>query len=103
PRLFKCGALCEAIDYEFNWYSSPSWTARTSATCGSGWYNSHGFVAVWNTTTASYDEFVTFPSDPLQWTAPAAQTTSPRNVAISDTDWKKGQNSKGQSFGPADK
>ena len=102
PRLFKSGALCEAIDYEFNWYSSPSWTARTSATCGSGWYNSHGFVAVWNASTASFNEYVTFPSDPLQWTAPpAARSASTRDVAVSDADRQKGQNSKGQTFGPA--
>lgn len=102
PRLFKSGALCEAIDYEYNWYSSPSWTARTSATCGSGWYNSHGFVAVWNASKASFDEYVTFPSDPLQWTAPAtARSSSARNVTVSDADRQQGQNSKGQTFGPA--
>ena len=73
-RLFKSGALCQAVDYEYNFYSATEWAVRTTNTCGSGSYNSHGFVAVWNASTSTYGEYLTFPSNPLNWTAPAARS-----------------------------
>lgn len=42
--------------------------------CGPGWYNSHGFVAVF--TPTGVQEFVTFPSDPLEYAPPAPAATS---------------------------
>lgn len=100
PRLFKSGALCQAIDYQYNVFSEPEWSLRTSATCGTGSYNSHGFVAVWNESSSTFNEYVTFPSNPLNWTAPAAaRTASPQ---ITEADRKGGVNAKGQKFGSAD-
>ena len=100
PRLFKSGALCQAIDYQYNFFSEPEWSVRTSATCGTGSYNSHGFVAVWNASTSSFNEYVTFPSNPLNWTAPAAaRSASPQ---ITDSHRKGGVNSSGEKFGSAD-
>ncbi|MDF3285000.1 hypothetical protein [Gordonia sp. N1V] len=100
PRLFKSGALCEAIDYQYNWYPAPEWSAQTSATCGSGSYNSHGFVAVYNTSSSSYDQFVTFPSNPLNWTAPAARASA-RSAAVPDSARTSGTNTRGEKFGSA--
>ena len=91
-RLFKSGALCEAINYQYNFDPTPQLSLGTTATCGSGSYNSHGFVAVWNGTN-SYTEYVTFPSNPLNYTAPAARS-APANIEV-----KSGTNARGQSFG----
>ncbi len=100
PRLFKSGALCEAVDYVYNYFTETAWTARTTATCGTGSYNSHGFVAVFNDSKASYDQYVTFPSNPLNWTAPAARTAKAQST-VSEAALKSGVNAKGQSYGSA--
>lgn len=77
PRLFKSGVLCEAKDYTYNLGPVTKYTAGTSGKdCGSGSYNSHGFVSVWSTTNG-YREYVTFPTNPLNWTAPATARTIP--------------------------
>lgn len=102
-RLFKSGALCEAVDYEYNFYSATEWAVRTTNTCGSGSYNSHGFVAVWNEATSTYGEYLTFPSNPLSWKAPSTATS--RSVApptVSESDRATGVNTRGQRFGSAD-
>lgn len=100
PRLFKSGALCEAIDFQYNFFTATSQTAGTTATCGTGSYNSHGFAAVWNANNQSYDQYVTFPSNPLNWTAPAEQTAR-ATATVSNADRQSGVNAKGQSFGSA--
>jgi hypothetical protein len=100
PRLFKSGALCEAVDYSYNYFAETAWSQRTTATCGSGSYNSHGFVAVWNDSKAAYDEFVTFPSNPLNWTAPTARTAKTQAV-VTDADRQSGVNAAGETFGSA--
>lgn len=99
PRLFKSGALCEAIDYQYNWYADTEMTAGTTKTCGSGSYNSHGFVAVWNASNNSFGEYVTFPSNPLNWTDP--NTAQARSATISKEDQTSGVNAQGQKYGSA--
>lgn len=100
-RLFKSGALCEAVDYEYNPYSATEWAVRTTNTCGTGSYNSHGFVAVWNASTNTYGEYLTFPSNPLNWTAPAARNAQ-ATAQITDAQRQSGVNSRGQRYGSAD-
>ncbi len=97
-RLFKSGVLCEAIDYRYNSDPTTDFTAGTTKTCGTGSYNSHGFVAVWNATNFNYDEYLTFPSNPLNWTAPATA----RAAAQSNEPVQTGTNSQGKKFGSAD-
>lgn len=94
-RLFREGALCSATDYLYNAAPNSSQNVATSRDCGAGWYNSHGFVAVWNGT--SYSQYVTFPSSALQYPAPAAAPlTAPDAPSV---DIPSGTNSEGQSFG----
>lgn len=96
-RLFKSGVLCEAIDYRYNPGPTADFSAETTGTCGTGSYNSHGFVAVWNATNFTYDQTVTFPSNPLDWTAP-----STARVAGSDEQIQTGTNAEGKEFGSGD-
>ncbi|MGK9274422.1 hypothetical protein KXR83_25830 [Williamsia muralis] len=99
PRLFKSGVLCEAIDYVYNTNAATQLVVGTTATCGSGSYNSHGFVAVWNPTNFTFDQSVTFPSNPLNWTAPAARNANtPETAAVTS-----GTNANGDSYGSAAK
>lgn len=80
-RLFKSGALCVINPVKYNATATGSLTDPTSGDCGPGWYNSHGFVLVDDGT--NYQEFVTFPTDPLKWgesgAAPAVDTKIKRN------------------------
>ncbi|MFD6517107.1 hypothetical protein [Rhodococcus sp. NPDC060176] len=95
-RLFKSGALCQAVDYRYNVKIAAEMQVGTTAVCGTGWYNSHGFVAAWNG-TSSYKEFVTFPTDPLYFEVPAspsARAQAPESITI-----ESGVNGSGQSFG----
>jgi len=101
PRLFKSGALCQASDYQYNFFTATELTAGTENTCGSGSYNSHGFVALWNSSTNTYNEYVTFPSNPLNWTDPAASSARTASAPITDADRKSGVNARGQKFGSA--
>lgn len=96
-RLFKSGALCEAIDYQYNLYTAPELTAGTTRQCGTGSYNSHGFVAVWNGKNA-YRTYVTFPSNPLNYTVPAARSATPDTSG----EVESGTNETGQTYGSGD-
>lgn len=99
-QLFKSGALCEAVDYRYNIDPTPELTIGTSGHhCGSGFYNSHGFVAVWNG-TSSYNQYITFPSNPLQFTDPTQD--SARSATPQALDIDSGVNGSGQSYGPGD-
>lgn len=100
-RLFKSGVLCEAIDYKYNAFPAPELTVGTTNTCGTGSYNSHGFTAVWNGTNA-YREALTFPSNALDWTAPAARSAGPATNNDADTVAESGTNDQGQTYGPGD-
>lgn len=95
-RLFKSGALCEAVDYRYNIDPAPELTYGTTAQCGTGWYNSHGYVAAWDG-VSTYKQFVTFPTDPLYYTAPAAR--SARAAAPETIEVESGTNEKGQTYG----
>lgn len=78
-RLFREGALCGATDYQFNAFFTNSQNAQVTKDCGPGWYNSHGYVAVF--TPTGTQEFVTFPSDPLEYAGPAAATSGDARAA----------------------
>ena len=100
-RLFKSGVLCEAIDYRYNAFGASELTIGTSATCGTGSYNSHGFTAVWDG-TSSYRQALTFPSNPLNWTAPGARSAAIPESATETSPVDTGTNAAGQSYGPGD-
>jgi hypothetical protein len=91
-RLFKSGALCVINPVKYNATSTGSLTGPTSGDCGPGSYNSHGFVLVDDGT--DYQEFVTFPTNPLDWGGAAAAPAS----AAQEIQ----QNSRGETFGSAE-
>ena len=93
-RLFKSGVMCRINDYKYNSAPTNSFTDRTSGDCGTGSYNSHGFVSVWNGST--YVTYPTFPTDPLNFTAPAARSSS---NAPADVRAESGRNARGQTYG----
>lgn len=95
-RLFKSGALCEATTYRYNPRPAAEFTLGTTATCGSGWYNSHGFTAVWDG-TSSYKEALTFPTNPLEWIDPTASPSA--RSANTEPSFDSGTNGSGQTFG----
>nr|WP_218680872.1 hypothetical protein [Rhodococcus qingshengii] len=95
-RLFREGALCSATDYRFNALISNSQVASTQRDCGAGFYNSHGFVAVLNQSNGAINEYVTFPTDPLQFPAPSALQRQPAPTA-----GESGVNARGESYGDA--
>lgn len=91
-RLFTSGALCVIKPYKFNAAPASSLNDPTSGDCGPGFYNSHGFVRAWN--GSDYQEFITFPSDPLQFGASTARTSeAPDSVS---------RNDRGESYGSAE-
>jgi hypothetical protein len=95
-RLFREGALCSATDYRFNAFITNSQNASTQRDCGAGFYNSHGFVGVYNQTNNAVSEYVTFPTDPLQYPAPSA---SARQSQTAPEVGESGVNAKGESYG----
>ncbi|PZT97178.1 MAG: hypothetical protein DI630_22230 [Gordonia sp. (in: high G+C Gram-positive bacteria)] len=90
-RLFKSGALCVINPVKYNATPTGSLTDPTSGDCGPGWYNSHGFVLVDDGT--NYQEFVTFPTDPLEWGAAPAPAMASQEIQ---------RNSRGETFGSAE-
>ncbi|OZE20157.1 hypothetical protein CH262_23145 [Rhodococcus sp. 05-2255-1e] len=92
-RLFTSGALCVIKPYKFNSGPASSLNDPTTGDCGPGFYNSHGFVRAWNGT--AYQEFVTFPSDPLQWGAAARSADDGSDAAVTVND-------NGQTIGSAE-
>ncbi|GGK35278.1 hypothetical protein [Nocardia camponoti] len=97
-RLFKSGVICEVAGYQHNtaWISTHE--AFTSAVCGTGSYNSHGFVRVYN--GSGFNEYVTFPSNPIDYSG-AASARSQRIEQESAADTSKTFTVGGQTFGPA--
>lgn len=93
-RLFKSGVLCQITSYVYNVGPANEMTTNTYGHCGTGSYNSHGFVKYW--TGDGYGDFLTFPTDPLNYTAPAARSTA--TVA----PIKTGTNARGQTLGSAE-
>jgi hypothetical protein len=101
-RLFKSGALCEATNYQYNTQYIPSQTVRTSgANCGTGWYNSHGFISVWDP-GASAKDYVTFPTDPLYFEVAGVASARSADSAAEEVVVDSGVNAQGQSFGSAE-
>ncbi|GAV95936.1 hypothetical protein CS176_0166 [Corynebacterium glutamicum] len=76
PRLFSSGILCQAIDFQYNDWPETNFSVSTNDSCGDGWYNSHGFVAVWNNSTQDFSQFPTFPTDPIWYEDSNAQSRS---------------------------
>lgn len=74
PRLFSSGVLCQAIDFQYNDWPETSFSAGTNASCGDGWYNSHGFIAAWDNSTGDFTQFPTFPTDPIWYAEPTIQS-----------------------------
>lgn len=94
-RLFKSGVLCQITPYIYNPFPANTLTTNTYGDCGSGSYNSHGFVKYW--TGTAYGDFLTFPTDPLDYTAPAARTAPTTTPVPSITT-----NNRGQTAGSAE-
>lgn len=46
PRLFKSGVLCKILNFTYNPTSVARLERATSGDCGTGSYNSNGFVSV---------------------------------------------------------
>ena len=94
-RLFKSGSLCELVDFKYNTKSVGTWTVATpGAGCGTGSYNSHGFVSAFDPDNG-YSDFVTFPTNPVNWTAPAAAAKATATAAPTD----RKTNERGQTYG----
>lgn len=88
PRLFKSGVLCSINDFSYNSNFASRYSDQTAGDCGEGWYNSHGFVRVWN--GSIYVDYPTFPTDSLQLVASTPSAFSApdasANSAISVND-----------------
>ncbi len=97
-RLFKSGVICEVAGYQHNTAWTSSQEVFTSAVCGSGSYNSHGFVRVYN--GSGFNEYVTFPSNPIDY-VDAASARSQRIEQESAADTGNTFTVGGQTFGPA--
>lgn len=93
-RLFKSGVLCQMTDYVYNAGTTNQQTTNTWGHCGSGSYNSHGFVKYW--TGDGYGDFLTFPTDPLSYAAPSGRASAAPTKVTST------RNSRGQTLGTAD-
>lgn len=91
-RLFKSGALCVINPVKYNATPTGSLTGPTSGDCGPGSYNSHGFVLVDDGT--DYQEFITFPTNPLNWGGSSAAATTQKSAPVE-------RNARGQSYGSA--
>lgn len=100
-REFKSGALCEVVDYQFNddWAASLE-IATPGVGCGSGSYNSHGFVMVWNGT--AFSQYVTFPSNPVNYTAPGARQQRQAEPAPEETRTNQNGDTVGSAEGLTD-
>ncbi|QBJ96712.1 hypothetical protein ERC79_12585 [Rhodococcus sp. ABRD24] len=68
-RLFKGSVICQVVDYQYNATWAASLEIATSGDCGSGPYNSHGFVKTFSSTNG-FQEHLTFPSSGIGYTAP---------------------------------
>lgn len=95
-RLFKSGVLCQITGYVYNPAPANEFSTNTVGNCGSGSYNSHGFVKYW--TGTAYGDFLTFPTGPLNYTVPAATArTGPATPKTAPAT-----NAQGQTVGSAE-
>ncbi|ASR03237.1 hypothetical protein GCWB2_12200 [Gordonia rubripertincta] len=99
-RLFKSGVMCEVVDYVYNTTWTSSVESQSNTHCGTGSYNSHGFVKAFD--DSQFNEYVTFPSNPIKYTAPAS-TARLSAIAQSErgADPKSTFSVGGRSYGPA--
>ncbi|QSE72531.1 hypothetical protein [Rhodococcus sp. PSBB049] len=102
-RLFKSGVLCDANGYWYNGAPTTLFSVSTSnPDCGSGWYNSHGLVRMADG-SGGWVGGVTFPTNPVEFTAPGARTTGPtEGDAYAVQEVPEGTNANGQSYGSAE-
>lgn len=96
-RLFKSGVLCQITPWQYNPNSTARLENKTNGNCGTGSYNSHGFVQVSDGVT--WSNYVTFPTNPIDFTAPAAaRSAQPAAPAV---DLSTSTNENGETFGSA--
>ena len=98
PRLFKSGVLCQILNYTYNATSVPRLERATSGNCGSGSYNSNGFVSVSDGTDSA--QYVTFPTNAINYTAPATARAATAYQAPADSS-AAGTNAAGERLGSA--
>jgi hypothetical protein len=100
-RLFKSGVMCEVVNYVYNPARASSVETQTNTNCGTGSYNSHGFVKAFDGSV--FNEYVTFPSNPINFTAPAAPAA--RTAAITESEQQEDTDAaftvNGESYGLA--
>ena len=99
-RLFKSGVLCQITPWQYNPNSTSRLENRTTGNCGTGSYNSHGFIQVGDGET--WSNYVTFPTNPINYTAPAAPGARTAQVAPPTPEQLSGgTNENGETFGSA--
>lgn len=96
PRLFKSGALCALGGWTYNIQPTATFSGTIAGDCGTGSYNSNGFVRVRDGN--AFDEYVTFPTNAVNWTSPA---TTPAARAAVAANPAAGTNAAGQTYGSA--
>lgn len=100
-RLFKSGVMCEVVNYVYNTGRASSVETQSNTHCGSGSYNSHGFVKAFDGSV--FNEYVTFPSNPIDFTAPAEPAA--RTFAITESEQQEDVAAtftvNGETYGPA--
>lgn len=98
-RLFKSGVLCQITPWQYNVMSTSRLENATTGHCGSGSYNSHGFVQAGNGVT--WSNYVTFPTNPIDFVAPAAPSARTAQSTPAPEELASGTNANGQTFGSA--
>ncbi|MDJ0363365.1 hypothetical protein [Rhodococcus sp. H29-C3] len=98
-RLFKSGVLCQITPWQYNPNSTARLENKTSGNCGTGSYNSHGFVQVSDGET--WSNYVTFPTNPIDFTAPPAVGSRSAKGDSPTTDLSIATNDSGKTFGSA--
>lgn len=98
-RLFKSGVLCQITPWQYNVNSTSRLENKTTGHCGSGSYNSHGFVQAGNGST--WSNFVTFPTNPIDFVAPASPAARATEAAPAIEELDIQTNANGQTFGTA--
>ena len=100
-RLFKSGVLCQITPWQYNPSSTSRLENRTAGDCGTGSYNSHGFVQV--SDGNQWSNYVTFPSNPIDFVAPpVAGQRSSRDTSAASSPAEEGINANGESYGSAE-
>lgn len=97
-RLFKSGIICQVVEFTYNTdWASQLEISTDGANCGTGSYNSHGYVRTFDN-SAGYRDYFTFPTNPIDFVAPAARSAAPEG----ETPAVESFTVDGQTFGPAD-